>query len=284
MPASPALSQGTNLRTGPRATDAEQVPLQSAASSGVPTPTDIASGPTKLRQCSPATNRRFSLLLWAKGSSLAGADRDAETSAREREQPRRPPRLVRPGGAALRRRRPGGRPSPLATNSCVASTRAAVLPAWLGLLPPDTRGRVKSRRWMRPSRRLGSLLLDACSSSQLVGSLLAAFVAKQKSVDHSGTRLRFVPRQEPTSWSSAVVLPDLYAEAPSSALPRAAAARTIPRRARPTPAYRRSSNPTICRGPIGASLLILIPTAIPNGRSARVLAGRRVGWRPVESH
>jgi hypothetical protein len=76
---------------------------------------------------------------------------------------------------------------------------------------------------------IASLLPHAWRSSQLVGSLLAAFVAEQKSVDHSGKLLRFVPHQEPASWSSAVALHDLSAEAPSSALPRAAAARTIPR-------------------------------------------------------
>jgi hypothetical protein len=36
------------------------------------------------------------------------------------------------------------------------------------------------------------LLLDAWSNSRLVGSLVAALVAEQKSADHSGALLRFV--------------------------------------------------------------------------------------------
>jgi hypothetical protein len=55
----------------------------------------------------------------------------AETTAMERQQPRRLPRPrlpVRPGDAALRRGRSDGRPPPLATNSSAASSRAAASP------------------------------------------------------------------------------------------------------------------------------------------------------------
>jgi hypothetical protein len=55
-------------------------------------------------------------------------DRPSDTAALERHQPRRPmrPRLpVRPSDAARRRRRRDRHPRPLATNSGVASTRAA---------------------------------------------------------------------------------------------------------------------------------------------------------------
>ena len=78
-----------------------------------------------------------SLLGWTTGSSQGrprpgprplplGADRAAGRTAPsiccapERQEPRRPPRPrlpVRPGDAALRRRRRDGRPAPLATNS-----------------------------------------------------------------------------------------------------------------------------------------------------------------------
>ena len=56
----------------------------------------------------------------------------SNAAASERNQPRRPTRLrlpVRPGDAALRRRRHDGRHPPLATKSGVASTRAAASPA-----------------------------------------------------------------------------------------------------------------------------------------------------------
>jgi hypothetical protein len=40
------------------------------------------------------------------------------------------------------------------------------------------------------------LLFHAWSSTRLVGSLVAAFVAERKSADHSGKLLRFGPERE----------------------------------------------------------------------------------------
>ena len=68
--------------------------------------------------------------------------------ATERHQPRRPtrPRLpVRPGDTALRRRRPDGRPPPLATNSRIERTRGAASLASPGLLPSDKGSRARWR-------------------------------------------------------------------------------------------------------------------------------------------
>ena len=51
--------------------------------------------------------------------------------------PRKPRLFVRPGDPVRRRHRRDGRPSPLATNSRIASKRAAVSPASPGQLPSD---------------------------------------------------------------------------------------------------------------------------------------------------
>jgi hypothetical protein len=70
--------------------------------------------------------------------------RALDTAPSERHQPHRParPRLpLRPGDAAIRRRRLGGRARPLAANSGIASTTAAASLASPGLLPSDSSSR-----------------------------------------------------------------------------------------------------------------------------------------------
>jgi hypothetical protein len=120
----------------------------------VPTPVRRGRHPSRARSDSVSCAAGEAAHCWsASPSGLQSSatppspGRPRETTASERQQPRRPtrPRLpVRPGDAAVRRRRPDGHPPPLATNSWTASTRAAASPAsvdcWIRRDPAATLG------------------------------------------------------------------------------------------------------------------------------------------------